>query len=125
MADNDRDRDRISRNTSRESTPEADRGNLTAPHGDELAASAADDSPAGSGATPLHDGGRREDSFGRTDRYSNQDDPDAETPVLDTTPLGSQEEMSADARRRLMDQIDDAAADDARMATRKRQHSAD
>src|SRR3954454_852825 len=123
MADNDRERDRISRNASRESEPEADRGDLTPPHGDEL--SAADDSRAGSGATPLRDGGRREDSFGRTDRYSNQDDPDAESPVLDTTPLGSEEEMSADARRRLMDQIDDAAADDARMATRKRQHSAD
>src|SRR3982751_276365 len=93
MADNDRDRDRISRNASRESEPEADRGDLTPPHGD--------DSRAGSGATPLRDGGRREDSFGRTDRYSNQDDPDAESPVLDTTPLGSQEEMSADARRRL------------------------
>jgi len=125
MADNDRDSNPISKDASLESRPEADHGELTPPHGDELSASARDESPAGSGATPLRDGGRREDSFGRTDRYSNQDDPDAESPVLDTTPLGSQEEMNADERRRLMEQIDDAAADDARMATRKRQHSAD
>jgi hypothetical protein len=98
------DRDESSRNASRQSTPEADRGQVTPPHGDEL---------------------RTESTFGRTDRYANQDDPEAESPVFDKTPLLSDEELNADAERRRMDRLDDAAADDARMATRKREHSAE
>jgi hypothetical protein len=96
------DNDQSGRNASRRSTPEADRGDLTPPHGDEL---------------------RSEDTFGRTDRYTNQDDPDAESPVFDKAPMVSEDELNTDARRRRMEQIDDAAADDARMATRKREHS--
>ena len=98
------DKDRMSRDASRESRPEADRGDLTPPHGDEL---------------------RSEESFGRTDRYTNQDDPDAESPVLGPSAVLSEEELNSDARRRRMEQIDDAAADEARMATRKREHSAE
>jgi hypothetical protein len=101
MADNDR----ISKDESRDNSPEVDQGDLTPPHGDEL---------------------RSEETFGRTDRYATKDDPDGEPPVLDTNAhLVPEEELSADARRRRMEQIDDAAADEARMATRKRQHSAD
>jgi hypothetical protein len=98
------DKDRMSRNASPESHPEPDRGDLTPPHGDELVS---------------------EETFGRTDRYANQDDREAEPPVFDTPALISEEEMNADGRRRRMDQIDDAAADEARMATRKREHSAE
>jgi hypothetical protein len=98
------DQDRMTPTVSPESSPEADRGDLTPPHGDEL---------------------RSEGTFGRTDRYANQDDPDAESPVVEPSAAASQEDLDADARRRRMEQIDDAAADDARMATRKREHSAD
>jgi hypothetical protein len=123
------DKDPMSRNPSRESVGQADRGDLTPPHGDELPTSARDESRAGDGAAsakPLGaEGGRTEDTFGRTDRYANQDDPDAESPVLEKTPSASDEDLSAEARQRRMEQIDDAAADDARMATRKREHSAE
>jgi hypothetical protein len=98
------DRDQSSRNASRQSTPEADRGELTPPHGDEL---------------------RTEGTFGRTDRYANQDDPEAESPVFDKTPLVPEEELNSDAQRRRMDRLDEAATDEARMATRKREHSAE
>jgi hypothetical protein len=98
------DKDQSSGNASRQSTPEVDRGDLTPPHGDEL---------------------RSEGTFGRTDRYANQDDPDAESPVLENKTLISEEELNADARRRRMDQLDNAAAEDARTVTRKREHSAD
>jgi hypothetical protein len=98
------DKDRMSRDASRESNPEADRGDLTPPHGDELVSEA---------------------TFGRTDRYANQDDPEAESPVLDQAALLSEEEQNADARRHRIELIDDAAADEARMATRKREHSAE
>jgi hypothetical protein len=117
------DNDQSSRNASRHSTPSADRGELTPPHGDELPPR---DEPRN--ASRQSDSGgdlRNEETFGRTDRYANQDDPDAEPPVLDEVTLVSDEEMKADARDRRMEQIDDAAADDARMATRKREHSAD
>ncbi|PYR88507.1 MAG: hypothetical protein DMF84_27810 [Acidobacteria bacterium] len=101
------DKERMSPQASRESDPddpEADRGDLTPPHGDEL---------------------RAEGTFGRTDRYANQDDPDAEAPVLEHKALISEEELNADSQRRRMDQMDDAAAEEARMATRKREHSAE
>ena len=67
----------------------------------------------------------REETFGRSDRYANQDDPDAEPPALEEVTLVSDEEVRGDARDRRMERIDDAAADDARMAVRKREHSAD
>ena len=98
------DKKPMSTNPSRESDPEVDPGDVTPPHGDEL---------------------RAEATFGRTDRYANQDDPDAEAPVLDHPTSISEEELNADSRRRRMEQLDDAAADDARMATRKREHSAE
>lgn len=99
MSDKDRKGD-----AARKGADEVDHGDVTPPHGDELISEA---------------------SFGRTDRYATQDDPDAESPVLDPVPLLSEEEMNADETRRRIDRIDDAAADDARMATRKREHSAD
>jgi hypothetical protein len=99
------EKDRMSRNASRESELEADRGDLTPPHGDEL---------------------RSEETFGRTDRYANQDDPDAESPVFEEKNLAaSDDELNADARQRRLEQMDDRAADEARMATRKREHSAE
>ena len=95
------DKDRTSRNASRSRNAEPDNGDVTPPHGDELV---------------------REDSFGRTDRYANQDDAEPEDPVLQPKSLITDpDELSADERRRLMDQIDDAAADEARKATRKRE----
>lgn len=96
------DKDRMSRDESGESDPEVDRGDLTPPHGDEL---------------------RAESTFGRTDRYANQDDP--ESPVLEEKTLVSDEELNTDARRRRMEQLDNAAADEARTATRRREHSAE
>ena len=105
------------RDTSRRDTPEIDRGDVTPPHGDELTGS--DQEPRAG------DELRREETFGRTDRYANQDDPDAEAPALDEVAPGSGEELRGDARDRRMERIDDAAADDARMAVRKREHSAD
>ncbi len=82
-----------------------DERDVTPPHGDELL---------------------REGSFGRTDRYTTKDDPDAEEPVTQPKSLITDpDELSADARRRRMEEIDDAAADEARMATRKRDRSAD
>jgi hypothetical protein len=117
------------RDVSRERNPEADRGELTPPHGDELSASARGESRAGydeAAEQPLRgEEGRSESTFGPTDRYANQDDPDAEIPVLENKTLVPEEELNADARRRRMEQLDNAAADDARMATRKREHSAD
>jgi hypothetical protein len=107
------------RNASRQSTAAADRGDLTPPHGDELGA------PPERDAEGRDDELRRESTFGRTDRYANQDDPDAEPPVLDEVTLASDEELKGDARQRRMERLDDAAADDARMAVRKREHSAD
>ncbi len=105
------------RETSRQDTPERDRGDLTPPHGDEL---------TGSGQEPrAGDELRREETFGRTDRYATQDDPDAEPPALEEVTLVSDEEARGDARDRRMESIDAAAADDARMAVRKREHSAD
>jgi hypothetical protein len=82
-----------------------DQQDVTPPHGDEL---------------------RTEGTSGRPDRHATQDDPDAEAPVLEAKSLiADDDELSAEARRRRMDEIDDAAADDARRATRKREHSAE
>jgi hypothetical protein len=95
------DKDRTSRNASRSRNTEPDSGDTTPPHGDELI---------------------RERSFGRTDRYANLDDAEPEDPVLQPKSLITDpDEFSADEQRRLMEQIDDAAASDARMATRKRE----
>ena len=108
------------RNTSRQSTPEVDRGDVTPPHGDELTGAEGHE-PHARAADEL----RREETFGRTDRYANQDDPEAEAPILEEVTLVSDDETRADARHRRMEQLDDAAANDARMAVRKREHSAD
>lgn len=97
------DKDPLSRDAASHDHP-LDPLDATPPHGDELTG---------------------ERSFGRTDRYANRDDPDAESPVLEDKILVPDEELNADARRRRMEQMDDAAADDARMATRKREHSAE
>lgn len=102
------------------STPEVDRGDLTPPHGDELTGSEGHDPHAGGG-----DELRREETFGRSDRYANQDDPDAEPPVLENRTLASNEDAGTGMRQRRMEQLDDAAANDARMAVRRREHSAD
>jgi hypothetical protein len=89
---------------AREGANEVDRGDVTPPHGDELISEA---------------------TFGRTDRYATQDDPEAESPVLDGGSILSEEERNADETRRRIEQIDDAAAEDARNATRKRERSAE
>jgi hypothetical protein len=63
----------------------SDEGDLTPPHGDEL---------------------RSEETFGRTDRYTNIDDADA-------------------ARQERFNRIDNRAAENARMDVRRHEHSAD
>jgi hypothetical protein len=62
-----------------------DDGDLTPPHGDDL---------------------RAEETFGRTDRYSNLDDEAAD-------------------REKNLNRLDDRASNDARMDVRRREHSAD
>jgi hypothetical protein len=84
--------------------PAPDPGDATPPHGDEL---------------------RHESTFGRTDRYANQDDPESQPRVEGDAVLAPDEELDADDRRRRLRAIDDAAADDARMEVRRREHSAD
>lgn len=68
---------------------------------------------------------RRERTFGRSDRYANQDDPQSQARVEGDAVLNSEEEMAADERRRRLKQIDDAQTDDARMEVRREEHSAE
>jgi hypothetical protein len=77
-------------------TPLPDRGDATPPHGDEL---------------------RSEESFGRTNRDANADDPDAERPVLSDETLDS---AGLDREQRF-DRIDDEAERSARMEVRRRE----
>ena len=83
-------------------SPQPDRGDATPPHGDEL---------------------QSEHSFGRTDRYANSDDPEAERPVFSDDVLGAEEDSAA-GRKRTLDTIDESAERDARTAVRRRERSA-
>lgn len=90
--------------TSPSNTPAPDTHDTTPPHGDEL---------------------RHESTFGRSDRYANQDDPESQRRVEGDAVLVPDEELEADDRQRRLRAIDDAAADDARMEVRRREHSSE
>ncbi|HTL44854.1 MAG TPA: hypothetical protein VL262_11005 [Vicinamibacterales bacterium] len=79
----ERDRDKVS--DTADEPLHSDEGDLTPPQGDEL---------------------RSEETFGRTDRYTNIDDTEA-------------------ARQERFNRIDDREADNARMDVRRHEHSAD
>jgi hypothetical protein len=89
---------------TRPSAPAPDPGDATPPHGDEL---------------------RHESTFGRSDRYANQDDPESQPRIEGDAVLIPDEELEADDRRRRMRAFDDAAAEDARMEVRRREHSSE
>jgi hypothetical protein len=81
-----------------------DHGDATPPHGDELVS---------------------EHSFGRTGRYANTDDPDAERPVFSEDARDLDTDREPDARRERFERIDNQAARDARMAVRRRERKAE
>jgi hypothetical protein len=82
--------------------PQPDEQDLTPPHGDDL---------------------RSEDTFGRTDRYTNVDDDEAQHAIIETPPSADSKVETAERHKRF-DQIDDAEADAARMDVRRHEHSA-
>lgn len=84
--------------------PEPDHGDATPPHGDELVS---------------------ERTFGRSDRYVNADDPDAERPVFPDTVRDVGEDADADPRHERFERIDDAAERDEQMAVRRRERKSE
>ena len=83
--------------------PQPDEQDLTPPHGDEL---------------------RSEETFGRTDRYSNVDDADAERLISDV-PSSPDVKAEAAERHKRFDEIDEREADEARMDVRRREPRTD
>ena len=62
----------------------------------------------------------RKETFGRTDRYANEDDVEERARVEGEDVFNSEEDVAADERRRRVNQIDDA-----RMEVRREEPSAD
>jgi hypothetical protein len=79
-----------------------DEQDLTPPHGDDL---------------------RSEETFGRTDRYTNVDDAEAQHAIAEAPPSADSKVETAERHKRF-DEIDDVEADAARMDVRRHEHSA-